>query len=163
MMKKCKCVKCGESREANFLPNNRSTCKECINKRFVAYQRAHPEQVKEYNARRRAKPGYREKQAKFYKEWYAQNGRNRADDYSEIICLWAKEHPESGRAKARVAYAIKKGLLTRPLRCTLCGKEGRINGHHEDYDLPYEILWVCSSCHKKVHLGIRTLDKRDFI
>ena len=140
MMKNFKCVECSESHEANFYPNNKSRCKSCCIKRSIAVYA----------------PKHRERQAAYYKKWYAKNGRKRADDYRDIIYLWQKEHLESVGVRVEVAEAIRKGLLTRPLRCTLCGKEGRINGHHEDYNIPYEVVWVCSSCHKKIHLGILT-------
>jgi len=161
-MKKCKCLTCGENREVNFYPYNRSRCKGCISKRVTAYQVAHPEETKEAHARTRAKLGYKEKQAKFYKEWYAKNGRNRADNYMEGILEWGQEHPDRLRASWLLRYAVKIGKVIKPLLCEGCGRKTKLSGHHEDYSDPLKVTWICSSCHKKIHLGIIGLDKRDF-
>lgn len=39
-----------------------------------------------------------------------------------------------------------------PRVCQACGREGFIQAHHQDYKKPTEVLWLCSSCHKKLHL-----------
>jgi len=49
--------------------------------------------------------------------------------------------------------ALKDGIITRPSICELCHSCGRIIGHHEDYNKPIDVLWLCDSCHKKVHHG----------
>jgi len=49
--------------------------------------------------------------------------------------------------------SLKKGIITRPSICELCHSCGRIIGHHEDYNKPLDVLWLCDSCHKKVHHG----------
>ena len=90
----------------------------------------------------------------YYRRWYKTNGRKRAADYADVILLWKKEHPESCDASYKVSQAIKKGLLEKPSRCVVCGRDGRVGGHHKDYDLPYDVMWVCASCHKKIHLDL---------
>ena len=99
----------------------------------------------------RAKQEYKEKQAKYYKEWYAKHGRARAKNYVDVIYLWGKTHPDSVSAMKKVYRAIKNSELTKPSNCIICDNSGRLSGHHEDYNKPYVVLWVCSSCHKKIH------------
>ena len=41
-----------------------------------------------------------------------------------------------------------------------CSK-GIIQAHHEDYNKPLEINWLCPSHHKKVDLGIMKLNKQN--
>lgn len=130
-----KCVECGQESSVEFYPGNKVRCKACI-------------------IRRQATPRYKERQAKYYRLWYARNGRKRANNYTDIILLWAKEHPKEVRVRSIIAYAIRRGKLSKPLLCSICGRGGRINAHHDDYDMPFEIRWVCSSCHKKIHLSI---------
>lgn len=48
----------------------------------------------------------------------------------------------------KVLAAIKSGKLIRPDGCEDCGKQGRIEGHHEDYAKPLEVIWLCPRCHK---------------
>lgn len=50
-----------------------------------------------------------------------------------------------------VHRAIRDGKLVRPDYCTCCLKECKPDAHHEDYDYPFDIIWLCRSCHKKLH------------
>ena len=61
-------------------------------------------------------------------------------------------------AMSRVNYAIKTGKITKPDICSRCGKHGkRIDGHHENYQKPLKVVWLCTKCH-----GIATKDKIDW-
>jgi ribosomal protein S27AE len=48
-----------------------------------------------------------------------------------------------------VARAIKNGSLD-PTPCVRCG-EIKSLAHHEDYDKPLDVMWLCQSCHKQRH------------
>lgn len=52
-------------------------------------------------------------------------------------------------AQAAVARAIRAGLLHRPVVCSECGYEGRIEAAHRDYDEPLDVRWLCRSCHAR--------------
>ena len=61
-------------------------------------------------------------------------------------------------AKKQLAYrifneAIRTGELVRPNRCSNhnCQATTNIHGHHEDYDKPLEVEWLCGKCHKARH------------
>jgi len=50
--------------------------------------------------------------------------------------------------------AIEQGLLTPPEHCEICGQDNNghpIEGHHIDYLRPYEVIWLCRTCHRKRH------------
>lgn len=58
-------------------------------------------------------------------------------------------HP---RGPAHIAYAIvrkaiRNGSLVRPSCCTKCGRKGIIHAHHEDYNKPLDVAWLCYECH----------------
>jgi len=38
-----------------------------------------------------------------------------------------------------------------PGPCADCGSEVKTQGHHEDYDKPLEVIWLCHGCHKIRH------------
>ncbi len=64
------------------------------------------------------------------------------------------------RAHVRVRYALKAGWLQKPDKCTRCGKEGRVEAHHQDYLWPLAVEWVCLRCQRKIHAElVRTLRK----
>lgn len=62
-----------------------------------------------------------------------------------------------GRAGAIVGKAIRKGILV-PQPCEVCGsfqkrKGGRcgVDGHHDDYNKPLEVRWLCKRHHFAWH------------
>lgn len=141
-MKVHNCSKCGETDPGKFYGESKSKCKSCSNKEQVIAHRLNPE--------------YSKKQAIYYSRWYAERGRKRSPNYQDVIILWQATHQDEIKARRKVIKAIKQGLLDRPLKCSMCGRERcRINGHHNDYDFPYDVMWLCSSCHKKLHLENR--------
>lgn len=60
------------------------------------------------------------------------------------------------RAHRLVKRAVDMGLLFRPRFCSICGASGQqIVAHHEDYNEPLAVIWVCRRCHCAIHgLGL---------
>lgn len=65
---------------------------------------------------------------------------------------------DDDRAQNMVEKAIKKGTLIAPELCSICGlpskfKDGRngIQAHHDDYNKPLEVRWLCQKCHHDWH------------
>ncbi len=63
-----------------------------------------------------------------------------------------KTCPEKLRARKAIDNRIQKGTLVRPTKCQRCGGSENIQAHHPDYSKPLEIEWVCSACHRSIHL-----------
>jgi len=38
-----------------------------------------------------------------------------------------------------------------PKPCVKCGSDKNVEGHHEDYDKPKELTWLCKVCHLEHH------------
>lgn len=55
--------------------------------------------------------------------------------------------------------AIYGGRIKRGTTCEKCGVTPRdqslIHGHHDDYNKPYEVRWLCASCHKRHHVALK--------
>lgn len=66
---------------------------------------------------------------------------------------YRKRYPEKAKAQNKVAHAVRTGQLVKPETCTQCGKEGRIHGHHANYNRPLDVIWLCPACHKYEHCG----------
>jgi ribosomal protein S27AE len=60
-------------------------------------------------------------------------------------------HPGRAKAKALFRRAMRDGRLVRPTTCERCGKGGLIQGHHDDYNKPLDVRWLCASCHAYEH------------
>lgn len=63
-----------------------------------------------------------------------------------------------GAAQNLVETAISQGVIDRKSQCEECGstgtfKDGRsaIQAHHDDYNKPLEVRWLCQKCHHTWH------------
>lgn len=113
-------------------------CKQC-NKNDVAIHRLkNIERIREYD-RKRSKNFERMKAV------------------SEISSEWRKADKRRTKCHNAVKRAIKSGDLNR-LPCEKCGNE-KSYAHHEDYDKPLEVIFLCQPCHKQRHKEINLLNK----
>jgi len=71
---------------------------------------------------------------------------------TEITRAWRAEDKKRSIAHNAVSRAIRNGILFR-LPCIRCGEKKSV-AHHEDYDKPLEVMWLCQSCHKQRHKEI---------
>lgn len=62
-------------------------------------------------------------------------------------------------AHRKVYKAVRLGIL-KPLHCEVCGKfpmkkngVRNVHAHHDDYNKPLEIRWLCSKHHLEWHLN----------
>ena len=82
-------------------------------------------------------------QKRFGKDNHFYRGGEAADDHAQNM----------------VEYALRIGVLVRPSSCEECGsipgemKDGRtkIQSHHDDYNKPLEVRWLCQECHHQWH------------
>ena len=65
----------------------------------------------------------------------------------------ANANPEKVKARSELHAAMKRGEVVKPTRCCECGKQKKLDGHHDDYTKPLEVRWFCRSCHVKYHLS----------
>lgn len=70
---------------------------------------------------------------------------------------WKKRNPLTGDAKRRAVarnYANtyrRRGKLS-PEPCEVCGVED-VEMHHDDYDKPLDVRWLCRQHHSDLHAG----------
>ena len=60
-------------------------------------------------------------------------------------------HRKKQIARAAISHAIRDGLASRK-PCEECGCLFT-EAHHEDYDKPLEVKWLCRDCHEEKHGG----------
>lgn len=77
---------------------------------------------------------------------YAETHR---DDATARCREYRQNNPKKSRAHEMVAYAIKTGVLTRQ-PCEVCGSASDV-AHHDDYDKPLDVRWLCGSHHRQWH------------
>ena len=111
-------------------------CKECTKSDATNHRNKNLEKVRAYDRER----------GKIPERIKANTENNRA---------WREEDKRRSRAHHAVSYAIRRGLLDR-LPCIRCGDEKSL-AHHEDYDKPLEVMWLCQPCHKQRHKELKEM------
>lgn len=66
-------------------------------------------------------------------------------------------NPDKQRARKLLYGRIKTFPQIRPTACEGCGRIGRVAGHHEDYDKPFDVAWLCPSCHGAAHVRMKRI------
>ena len=67
--------------------------------------------------------------------------------------FWLAENRLKRKAHQAVAYAVQTGRLVRQ-PCERCGTTQNVVAHHEDYNKPLDVLWLCKYHHKERHMEI---------
>ena len=70
--------------------------------------------------------------------------KQRAAEYQRTA---RRRHPDRFRARARLRWAMIKGLVLR-LPCAICGSPNS-QAHHADYSKPLEVEWYCFKHHRE--------------
>ncbi|WPJ70610.1 endonuclease [Escherichia phage vB-Eco-KMB41] len=63
---------------------------------------------------------------------------------------YQERHPKKRKAHNLVRNALRRGELHRG-PCEVCGAD-KVVGHHDDYDRPLAVRWLCERHHKEWHL-----------
>lgn len=66
---------------------------------------------------------------------------------------YQEKYPKRKKVQKTVERALKLGKIQRPKRCTNCNTKKPLDAHHEDYDKPLDVIWLCRSCHKHLHFA----------
>ncbi len=136
------CKGCGLSKppeayhvDPHLATGRRSRCRVCCQARRTELRRLNPEKYLARDAYWRANE--------------RSDPRKRALYYSQ-----RKEHqkrtPKQNYAQWCVKSAIRSGKMTRGA-CEVCGSVNA-QGHHDDYDKPLEVRWLCPLHHRQHHV-----------
>ncbi len=112
-------------------------CKICDNKKRSEYHQKNKEKMNLYRSKYRLKN--------------LDSEQAREKQYSDRHKQYRIDNPHKIKAKNLADYAQKKGFIIKPDRCSKCDKNIKIEKHHPDYSKPLEVIWLCRSCHIKIH------------
>jgi hypothetical protein len=89
---------------------------------------------------------------RFYRDPRKRDGRRSACPPCEraYLIAWHAANPKAKAAHKKIENALKRGELVRPAACEVCGREGRLDAHHEDYARPRDVRFLCRGCHNRL-------------
>ena len=61
------------------------------------------------------------------------------------------KYPKQTKAHVLVGNAIRDGRLERGVECNTCKSTEKLHSHHDDYDKPLDLRWLCAACHRQWH------------
>ena len=147
------CTKCAEEKSLSEFPKNKgmkdghlNTCKICTSIYIKAYGKKNRKKLSaKHKVWRNDNPEC------FRKSQRESKKRNR----SKILISqkrWRESNGHKSRAHDLLNKAVKRGDLVKPTLCEKCHDAHRhIHGHHEDYEKPLEVIWLCPPCHHNRH------------
>ena len=130
---KC-CKKCGQLKQLSDFYANTRKCKECTKQSVRANYAMNRDYYSEYERCRFQTP---ERKASL-----AEAQRRRRDKY-----------PHKCKAWNAVSNAVRDGRLEKPKNCQGCGLEKKLQAHHDDYNKPLDVKWLCFICHRELEHG----------
>jgi ribosomal protein S27AE len=137
------CFKCNTVKPlAEFYKHSRmadghlNKCKECTKNDANKHRDQNLEKIRAYDRERGKIP-------------------ERIKANTDINRIWRAEDKRRQLAHTAVARAIRAGELVRN-PCTRCGEKKSV-AHHEDYDKPLEVMWLCQPCHKQRHKELKEM------
>lgn len=135
------CFKCGKTlpltefyKHPAMGDGHLGKCKECTKIDVAKHREQNIDKIREYE-KNRSKLTHRKKLAR------------------EICNRWRQEDTRRYKCHNAVIRAIKNGTITR-LPCEICGNP-KSQAHHEDYDHPLVVMWLCDQHHKDRHKQLR--------
>jgi hypothetical protein len=150
------CYACKETKGSNEFykcktrPDGlRNICKACdsaqSSKRKLLWQKENPEKHRQYMNEYQSRPEVKQKEAERY--------RKRRTENHAVIRAREIEKAKTPHDQARKIFrnAVAAGKLKRNSECEQCGSKENIEGHHEDYNKPLEVKWLCRKCHRNLH------------
>ena len=116
-------------------------CKTCTKKDVLDHRLLNLDKIRAYDRARASLPHRREHVARISRAWLKEDKRRQAS-YNAVV------------------RAIKSGRLQKE-NCYKCGSANSL-AHHEDYDFPLVVIWLCQPCHKQRHKEINAMLKSTF-
>lgn len=119
-------------------------CKECNKKDVREHREDNIESIREYDRSRNDLPHRVEA-----RRLYAKTDEGKAN-FTKYSKNYRRNNPKKYQAHTAVGNALRDNKLTKG-PCEECGTIENICGHHDDYDKPLEVRWLCSQHHSQWH------------
>lgn len=133
------CFKCGRIQDlAQFYAHPKmkdghlGKCKACTKRDVVEHRVRNLGRIRAYDSARAKLP-------------------HRKQSHRMRQLRYRQRHPERPAVNQRAERAVRRGILEKSAICEQCGLTCKTCAHHTDYDQPLVVVWLCYSCHRRVH------------
>lgn len=92
---------------------------------------------------------------KEYQKEYRKKNREKLNKYSSE--MRSKRKQKYGEAHHFVSHALANSKIEKK-PCDVCGAEDA-EAHHDDYNKPLEVRWLCRACHAEWHKNNKPIYK----
>lgn len=152
------CFKCHESKDESDFYRHRmmadgllGKCKECC-KRDVRQNRALKiDYYREFDRERGSLPHRVEARREYAKTSGGREALRRG------AYAWAIRNQRKRAAQILFGNRKRHDPLLAPRPCEVCGSSSIVHGHHESYDEPLKVIWLCPKHHSERHKEMRRL------
>jgi len=159
------CIKCNEKKDISLFYKEDSKrghtnkCMNCLKKIRKEYRDNNKIKIQKANKKRRIQKTIearksRDKNRCSINIKQRENYKKNREKYILASRESRSKYPEKEKAHNIIRGLIRSGKIIRPSICSACNKTCKPQAHHEDYSKPYEIIWLCRSCHMKHHKGV---------
>lgn len=151
------CSRCHRDLDVSLFPTTkdgvpRSWCRGCAAEWQREYRKKYPER------KRLSRLKYQPRAKELYEQHRAEELAKGRDYYQRTKTLkrlknklWRENNREKVIAHRLLNNAILYGHLDRADTCQHCGVKRKTEAHHADYSKPFDVLWLCHSCHNTMH------------
>jgi len=147
------CKKCGAERQLSHFykhpkaaDGHDNSCKECRKEAVRKNRKRNADYYRAYDAKRfKEDPKVRERHKRYQQTPDGKKSMNAARK------KWGDNNSDKKAASTLINNRVRDGRILKPDKCRDCGSTGRIEGHHEDYSKPLEVVWLCRQCHVNRH------------
>ena len=91
---------------------------------------------------------------KYHRLKYRDKYKLNKEQKRTVMQRYYENNPEKRAATYMVSNAIRDSRLTKH-PCQICGTIERVQAHHEDYNKPLEVTWLCVKHHNERHIQLR--------
>lgn len=103
----------------------------------------------------------RDKFNKYSKNWRERNYDKWIGSQKEYQKKYIENNKEVANAHTKTHNAIARGVIAKQA-CEICGAE-EAEAHHNDYNKPLEVRWLCKRHHAEWHRNNKPIKKGDIL
>jgi hypothetical protein len=140
------CNVCNSKKQESEFYKGHAKCKDCYVLKVKLHREEKADYYREYDANRANLPHRIEARLR-----YSQTPQGK-DAHRMAKKKWSIDNVIKRAANIIVGNAVRDGRLIKSYECEDCGKnDTMIHGHHDNYDYPLDVRWLCPACHTKWH------------